>query len=122
MKQSELAGKRKLLSAYRFFRNISGGIVGYTAVTAIILARAEILAQEAGCTFAWEHDAEDWADLQREFSDHALMPTNTDICFMYDASGQLLGSLGAIWDADANYRRVAEAEVAGEVYGRGSKR
>ncbi len=76
------------------------------------LAEAEAYAQEHDWTFDWEWDSD--ADLsfmtdeEREKEHECLM------CTCVDTEHETLASLCGIVDADANYRRVVEAELASE--------
>jgi hypothetical protein len=79
-----------------------------------------VFAESQGWSFRWETDAEDlrsgdWEDhrnrcgtcQKRDESDHT-----SEICFLIDDEGKVLHSLGAVWDADAPYRRFTEANLA----------
>lgn len=83
------------------------------------LARAEAYAKENDWQYQWE---EDWnvESHVREFGEEAY-PSEPSTCEYYrlvDADGVFLDSLGCIDDADANYRRVIEAELASEALAR----
>jgi hypothetical protein len=79
------------------------------------LARAEVYAGEQGWEFTWE---DDWMcgshvrEFGRESYEHE--PSTCESCVLRDAEGNVLASLGCIDDADSNYRRVIEAELASE--------
>ena len=82
---------------------------------AVALAEAETWAEQMGMTFEWE-----W-DFDGDFGDHDVwckpscgkQHEVTMVCAKY-RDGQVAGSLCGIIDADANYRRVIEAELASE--------
>jgi hypothetical protein len=77
------------------------------------LAEAEALYlrahQVAEVAIVWTHD--DIAASEGGFEE-----TCECACIVHDDGngGEVLASLGAIWDADANYRRVIRAELAQE--------
>jgi hypothetical protein len=74
------------------------------------LAHAEQLADRLGWTFEWEYDQDpdlSWMTPEELAKDHEVLG-----CILKDADGQVLESLWGIVDADANYRRVVEAELA----------
>jgi hypothetical protein len=74
------------------------------------LADAEQLAQSYGLQFRWQ---DDWAvgDHTREF-DYKSNPSTCESCVCEDGEDNVLASLSCIDDADDNYRRVVEAELA----------
>ena len=109
-------------SAWRFFQRNAGGIVGESALTAMALARAEQTAANLGMRFVWEtdHDAEaSWLD-QPGFEDAKAEYERGDMPCEWaraelddeDGSTTILASLGGIFGADSNYRRIVEAELA----------
>lgn len=78
------------------------------------LADAEALAKECGFRFEWE---DDWTtrDHVAAFPDaYDSQPDTCETCIAYNARGDIVGVLGCINDADDNYRRVIEAELADE--------
>ncbi len=77
------------------------------------LARAEHTAREMGITFEWQ---DDWmVDHAKEYECYEDGgPQTCEFCIARDAEGNVRASLGCIDDADANYRRVIEAELADE--------
>lgn len=107
---------------YRFFRQHAGGTVGRNAETAYHLARAEEYAADRGWRFDWEPDQDpdlSWcacADGKVSHSHEVL------ICTLRDSAGKVLASLGGIVDADRNYGRVIEAELASEALSTGPRR
>lgn len=72
------------------------------------LAKAESLASEDGARFIWQDDYDD-------SSDGDSTPTTRELCIMR-VNGKVEASLGSIHDADDDYRRVIEAELAAEYY------
>lgn len=126
----------RLLSAFRFFQEHAGMIVGENAKSALALARAELLARDADVVFLWEGDIEaDWsfvetwpeADQKRWHSDEHFAEyvrlvrlCEEDSKYYHDRAAcphaETLASLGGIIDADTNYRRVVEAELALEAF------
>jgi hypothetical protein len=75
------------------------------------MADAEQLGQSYGLQFAWE---DDWAigDHTKEFDCYESNPQTCESCVCTDSEGKFLASLSCIDDADDNYRRVIEAELA----------
>lgn len=93
---------------------------------AIALAQAEQRFRESSCWFEWVHDDDadasfvnDWEPADREqweASEHMA-----EGCVLYappendHGKPRVLASLWGVFDADASYRRVVEAELASEV-------
>lgn len=81
------------------------------------LAVAETRAQDAGFEYEW---SDDWmVGSHKEYFGKGSAyedgePNTCESCVLRDADGEILASLGCIDDADANYRRVVEAELAEE--------
>lgn len=111
---------------WKFFHAHAGGIVGQRAVNALHLARAyDWLGEQVEngvLIVCWECDQyadrgpRDWdwsdADIRRwDRAEHEVL-----WCSIRDAEGNVLTSLGGIWDPDQDYRRVVEAELAEEVW------
>jgi hypothetical protein len=120
--RSKEAKARKLLTDdQRFFFDHAGWSYNPKTETPLegrlqcaqALARAERAAREMGVTFQWE---DDWmVDHQKEYDCYEDGgPQTCQSCIARDASGKVRASLGCIDDADANYRRVIEAELADE--------
>lgn len=120
--RSKTAKARKLLTEdQRFFFDHAGW--GYNPANetplegrlqcAQTLAHAEHTAKEMGITFHWE---DDWTvDHQKEYDCYEDGgPQTCEHCVARDADGKVRASLGCIDDADTNYRRVIEAELADE--------
>jgi hypothetical protein len=112
----------ELARAYRFFRDNAGYIVGERARCALSLARAERDAKEQGIAFRWEWDSD--ADLSWMSDAERQQEHEVEGCIAYipcpdhgaDCKhATVLASLWGIVDADSNYRRVVEAELALEV-------
>lgn len=109
--------------AERFFRKHAGYSVkqGETNTQgrnrcARELAQAEKDARDAGFTFEW---GDDWAcsNHAREFGAEAYPdgnPRTCEYCQCLNADGDVCESLGCIDDANPEYRRVIEAELASE--------
>ncbi len=100
----------QLIEAYRFFREHGGSWVGYSAVTAMRQARAELAAHERGWSFDWQ-----WDDEPYELGDGESEPPNEVLgCVLRDEYGRVLGSLWGIGDPSPAYVRVVQAELASE--------
>lgn len=96
----------ELLSAYRFFREWAGGIVGESAKGAIALARAERTAAEIGLTCDWEHECDPW-DGESPAPEYLLCGIVRDRDGIVRAS---LGMVGVNSTCDP-YLRVCVAEM-----------
>jgi len=84
------------------------------AACALSLARAERDAEFHELAFRWEDDADGWSDIR---CDEKRWPgkgprETCESCGCYDPDGVYLTGLGGIWDADADYRRVIQAQLA----------
>jgi hypothetical protein len=109
---------RDLLRRYRFHREHSAR----SAKHALAYARAERLLDDLlGRDLAsviWAHDEYtdrgpvDWGWGEKEVKRWNLEDHEAEYCQIEDAEGNHLASLSGIWDADANYRRTVEAELA----------
>lgn len=128
-KQEAARRKRKLREAWQFFHEHAGYVVGRRAIGAMSLARAEALFEDADAAglarIRWEDDPyadASWLE-QPEFAreleqyrdgdmscESALLEVRED----EDEPWQCVGSLGGIFDADDDYRRVVNAELASE--------
>jgi len=73
------------------------------------MADAEAYARRAGWTFSW---FDDWQFNHTKEYGREYEPQTCECCQLQDADGEVLESLCCIDDADANYRRVIEAELA----------
>lgn len=107
--------------AFNFFRENAGGIVGQRALGAARLARAEawLLEQvEAGrMRVRWESDDDadlSWMDEAERGRIHEVEGCIIESCCASCGAWTVAESLWAIVDADADYRRVVEAELASE--------
>jgi hypothetical protein len=84
--------------------------------SAISLAKAEAWAKDNEVTYKWE---DDWNLLSHvdEYPDaYDEEPSTCEICVIYDKAGRVLNVVGCVDDADDNYRRVTEAELAYESF------
>ena len=82
------------------------------------LAKAERDARALGYTFSWQDDwqvGNHFEEYGEAYADGG--PDTCESCVMYDEAGNVLQSLGCIDNADRNYRRVIEAELALEQLG-----
>lgn len=124
----------RLHRAFRFFFKSAGYVVGRRANGALQLARAEAWADDNGYCFEWHSD--DDADLgDHEYwcagarrdkagfdQDGDEIPSyrrstecpghEAEYCLMRDPDGHVVQSLSGILDADGNYRRIVQAELA----------
>lgn len=80
---------------------------------AVEMAKAEQCAINQGWTAEWSDDWDIGSHIE-EFDCYTEEPTTCESCVLKDADGNVLASLGCIDDADNNYRRVIEAELAEE--------
>lgn len=84
------------------------------------MARAEKYANAQDWLFEWE---DDWSiGNHKEFYGEGSAydehePSTCESCLLRDLDGNVLASLSCIDDADVNYRRVVEAELACEALG-----
>ncbi len=93
---------------------------------AIALAAAEAWAALNCCHFEWEDDADGypthacvggvWGFWHDPGDGNLMRIENCESCTLHDDAGKVLQSLCGIWDADSNYRRVVQAELASEAY------
>lgn len=101
----------RLLAAYRFFRENAGGRVGYSAVTAMDLAKAERYAEENGWTYKYGPEMEPWDGYEPLPKGCALR-----CVILYNADGDILESLGMVAAMPGDpYWRVVAAELASKV-------
>lgn len=85
--------------------------------TAERLARAELHATAQGWSFVWSDDWEVGSHTEYYGPGSAYEdrePDTCENCDLFDADGDMIASLCCIDDADNNYRRVIEAELADE--------
>lgn len=84
-------------------------------------ARAERHAEANDWEYRWESD---WSvGSHKEFFGKGSAyeerePDTCETCLLMNAEGEVLECLGCVDDADQNYRRVVEAELASEAYHR----
>lgn len=76
------------------------------------LAAGEAWAEEQGVTFTWEYDPD--VDLSFMTESEQAEPHDAEVCIARYADGTMAGCFGGIIDADRNYRRVVEAELAAD--------
>jgi len=108
-----------VLRSYLWFRKHGvGGIVGRDAATCLALARAECAAMECEWYWIWEDDYYGWVDIQNDlrigYISKDCRPDRCQRCVLYNEKGEEMASLCGIWDADDNYRRIVQAELACE--------
>lgn len=98
-----------------------GGIVGRTAEFALKTAKALQHARSQDWEFRWDFDSD---------ADYSFMETwpepdqkrwnrdshSAEYCQLVDENGSVLASLSGIIDADDNYRRVVEGDLALEAW------
>lgn len=109
----------EIISAYQFFRKHAGYVVGENAKGALQLAKAEAAFREAGGTFEWTFDddadcsfVDTWPEKERQLwyrENHCI-----EGCIALFPNNKRAASLWGIIDADDNYRRVVQAELAME--------
>jgi len=75
------------------------------------LANAEEQAFMSSWTYEWKDDWSVCSHVQ-EFDTYTEEPNTCQGCILRNEAGEVLASLWCIDDADANYRRVVEAELA----------
>lgn len=101
-----------LRRAVAFFRKYAGHVVGRQMANALDLARAESYGHAHDWRVSWEGDPDadwSWMDATERKRDHEV-----ESAVLRDRRGKVLASLGGIFDADQNYRRVVEAELMAE--------
>ena len=104
-------------AAYRFFKEEAGYCVGQRALGAYKLAKAEQEAKRLGLVASWRPD--DDADLSWMDDSERAQSHDVEYCTLYkpcdcghENHHEAVASLSGIVDADRNYRRVVEAELA----------
>ena len=116
---------KSLRKAYKFFVDNAGYVVGRHAMGALRLARAEQIAEHEAdrIKFIWSID--EWCDrgpIDWGWSENDIVRWNrTDhecLSCALTIDGNVEASLSGIWDADAHYRRVIEAELLDEYLSR----
>ena len=116
-------GRTKLHKAIRFFQEHAGYCTPPgKMVCAKHLAIAERAAELSGAVYEWEYEQsflapEDLTDDAKLIEKWRENPPEVMNCILRDGNGVVRASLGGIIDADANYRRVIEAELALEAFG-----
>lgn len=111
-----------LVMSYRFFKRNAGYCVGFRAQGALSLAKAERWARSTGAVrFRWVDDINaDWSWLadamgrepdDRDYQEGCILERQCPECGSWTVEASLWG----ICNADSDYRRVIEAELALEV-------
>jgi hypothetical protein len=120
----------QLQQRFRFFLEHAGyATPPGRAACALALARAEHVARDiADATFEWKDDfdqpIQDLLDpsifrSEEEFKTYCdRYRDDVTGCVLRDANGEVRASLWGIIGADSSYRRIIEAELALEAYGR----
>lgn len=108
-----------LRKAWRFFHANAGyATPPGKAVCAMNLARAELEMNRRDWHVEWVDDEDGWNDLRADgFKCSCGCGKKIETCecaLLRDEQGEVIGSLGAIWDADDSYRRVIRAELASQ--------
>jgi hypothetical protein len=80
------------------------------------LAQAEQWARISGYTFQWSEDWEVGSHVQFFGDAYDTEPESCEQVSMVNAEGEVVASLGCVDDADRDYGRVVEAELALEVW------
>lgn len=99
-----------IIRAYRFHFKNGGYIDGARSACALRMARAEDAAQHLDWVYEWEEDIDrdlSWMDAAERENEHEVL-----CVILRSADGEVLASLGGIVDADRDYRRIIEAELA----------
>jgi len=109
-----MATSREMRRRYDFFKEHAGYVVGRRAAGALDLARAEDYASAHGWYTTWEPDADG--------DPSSPDVREIEVAVLHDEDGEVLAALGGIEDADHNYRRVVEAELAQEAMAQGASR
>ena len=78
------------------------------------LAEAEQHAREENWSVIWDNDFD-------HVPSKDYTPNTCESAMLFNEDGEMLASLGCIDDADTNYRRVVEAELALEALCRATK-
>lgn len=105
-----------LIKDMRFFREHGAQLVGHASRVGLDLARAEREMEKRGWTVEWHWDDDadwSWMDERQRKQEHEVY-----YAVLKDRKGEVLASLGGIFDPDNKYRRVVEAELASEALSR----
>jgi hypothetical protein len=105
---------KRTQAAYEFFREHAGYVVGQNAKGALALAKAEEWARENDVTFDWTDDPEpdlSWC----ECADGSVRHEHEVLNCLATGPDDFSASLCGITDADRDYCRVVEAELASEL-------
>ena len=125
-----------LYKRYIFFKEWGGWRIGYKAIDALNLAKAEIWAEENDVTYTWEWDDDgelmdheywcanarrnnagynsDGETTSRYERDHLYQCEHEILGCTAEMDGDIVASLWNIVGADRNYRRIVQAELASE--------
>lgn len=108
--------KAALRRAFGFFHENAGWAAGRKAIGALELARAEAAAANNGWRVVWSQDEDPdlgdhayWCADERAGRQH---DHDVECADLQDDTGHTLATLCGIIDADRDYRRVVEAELA----------
>jgi hypothetical protein len=74
------------------------------------LARAEMIADQLDWYYEWEQDQDpdlSWMSEEEQAKEHEVL-----VCRLFDSKDRVLEAIGGVTDADRNYGRVIEAELA----------
>jgi hypothetical protein len=106
----------ELRRAYEFFKEHAGYVVGERAAGALVLAKAEAEAKSRVWLVEWEPDEDaDWSWMdQPGFEDELARSHEVYAAVLRDEDGDILASLGGIFDPSREYRRVVNAELVAE--------
>jgi hypothetical protein len=97
----------RTLEAYRTFRTNGG-----TPAGSLLCARAELNAHALGAYVVWHDDWEVGSHLEEYGSEvYDREPDRCEVAMLHSTTGELLGSLGCIDDADEAHRRLVNAEL-----------
>ncbi len=104
-----------LFRRFKFFRKWAGYCTPPgRAACALLLARAELAAEQEGLEFRWEDDPDGMPRDGLCSCGCGTKIESCECCVCYGPEGEVLASCGAIWDASTEYRRIMEAELASE--------
>ena len=106
-----------MMNAQQFFYDHAGFSYNPATRSASDLARAETYAAGHDWEFTWEPDFDADASFVDTWDSLAQADWNStdhecEVCILRDSDGNILSSCGGIFDADSDYRRVIQAELA----------
>lgn len=112
-----------LRRAWRFFHeHVAHSVPPGKAASALAYARAERRARLACWRYEWVDDIDGMPEDGLCTCGCGYHIERSEGCVLTDEDGNDLASLWGVWDADANYRRVVEAELALQVESEGASR